>query len=484
MNSPPIRRRDFLKTGALAVAGASAGPSVSAAGASPSRPAGRPNIVYIMSDQQHWQALGCVDPFFQTPHLDAFARDAALFERAFCTTPQCSPSRSSMLTGRYPSTTGVMGNMGAAGGKNLARKTIGAMLREAGYHTGYFGKWHLGNDPRGNAGWDEQARRQPDPLTTEKAVAFLRSRKGRQEPFGLIVSYVNPHDIYHFRPGQNHRKNPNTPLPPSWSKENLDTKPSVQKEFMTRDQGRLIWEQPREVWQAYREFYREKVRLYDAQAGKVLAALGEAGLEDNTLVIIGSDHGDMDTHHRLVFKGPFMYEQMIRVPLLVRLPAALGGRLRGRVADFDTVNVDLVPTLRDFAGLEAIPTDGLSLKPLLTGAENPPRRDFVIGQYYSKQQWVNPIRMIRTARFKYNKYLGHGEELYDLANDPHELVNLADDGGHAGIRRALAAELNAWIKAHHDPFDSLKTTALNKGHGRPGREKGGRAVDDELLDQK
>jgi len=458
MNHRDVTRREFLQAAAVAGAGGLTAAALGAQAARRQPP--RPNFVYLFSDQQHWQALGCVDPFFETPHLDAFASDATLFERAFCTTPQCSPSRSSMLTGLYPSKTGVMGNVGAAGGEPLRMKTLGAMLEEAGYHTAYFGKWHLGNDPAGNAGWTEQDFRGRDEKTTETAAGFLRSRRAGQEPFFLVASYLDPHDIYHFRNDPDPAAAKDVVLPKSWQQEGFDGKPSVQKQFMTDDQGTAIWGQPKETWQWYREFYRRKVKLFDDGAGQVLSALKEAGLWEDTIVIISSDHGDMDTQHRLIFKGPFMYEHMIRIPMIVRVPASLGGSLRGRVSDYDAVNVDLVPTIRDFAGLGPIPCDGLSLAPLLTGKPNPPKRDFVIGQYYSKQKWVNPIRTIRTSEFKFNRYIDHGEELYDLTNDPHELVNLAGDAGYREKRGELAAELDRWIETNGDPFYSLSTVPL------------------------
>ncbi len=360
-----------------------------------------------------------------------------------------------------------MGNIGAAGGDNLGMKTIGSMLQEAGYYTGYFGKWHLGNEPAGNAGWDEEARKQRDPATTDKAVEFLESERVKTGPFGLIVSYLDPHDVYHFNPEKDKAPG-DVVLAQSWHRETFENKPPVQKEFMTRDQGSKIWKHPQAVWEAYHDFYRRKVRLYDDYVGRVLAAIEKSGQAENTIVILGSDHGDMDTNHRLIFKGPFMYEHMVRVPLMVRVPKAFGGSLRGRIADYDAVNVDLVPTIRDFAGLAPIPTDGISLKPLLTGDKNPPRRDYVIGQYYSKQQWVNPIRMIRTAQFKYNRYIDHGEELYDLVDDPEEIVNLAGDPSRAKIKQELAAELDRWIRKNNDPFYSLTTTKLQKGYRWPG----------------
>ena len=247
-------------------------------------------------------------------------------------------------------------------------------------------------------------------------------------------------------------------MPVSWHKGDLATKPSVQKQFMRDDQGKQIFGSPKRLWQQYRDCYRAKVALYDGHVGTVLAAMKKEGFWDDTLTVATSDHGDMDTHHRLIYKGPFMYDQMVRIPLIVRVPERFGGKTPRRVDDLDAVNVDLLPTVADFCRLEPVECDGISLKPALTGAPGQQRRDFVIGQYYSKQRWVNPIRMLRTPQFKYNRYITHGEELYDLKNDPHEIVNLAADPGYAKTKKELAGELAGWIRANADPFDRLKPT--------------------------
>jgi arylsulfatase A-like enzyme len=162
----------------------------------------RPNFVFVFSDQQHWQACGLEDPFFQTPNLDRFADEGVVFSQSFCTTPQCSPSRSSILTGLYPSKTGVLNNLGNPGGPPLRLPTVGAMLRSGGYHTAYFGKWHLGKDPAGTAGWDEDfgvtgKATTDDEAVTRRALEFLARRRA-DEPFALFVSYNDPHGVYRF----------------------------------------------------------------------------------------------------------------------------------------------------------------------------------------------------------------------------------------------------------------------------------------------
>ena len=418
----------------------------------------RPNILLIFSDQQHWQAMGNMDPFFDTPNLDAFAKKSTVFESAFCTTPQCSPSRSSLMTGFYPSATHVIGNTGAAGGNPLDQPTIAPELQKSGYYTGYFGKWHLGNNKIATKGWDQKELKVDDSLAVSNAVQFLKEAGNFKKPFALYVSIVNPHDIYHFvnhEPGTDVDK---VPLPVSWYKETFKNKPKVQEQFMTEDQGKIMQGVPETTWKKYRDYYRAKTKLYDDNVGTILAELKRQGQWDNTIVIITSDHGDMDTNHRLIFKGPFMYEHMVRIPLMIRVPEKFGGGLPQRIADIDVVNVDVAPTIRALCGLPEVKSDGISLKPLLTGSNEYSARDFVIGQYYSKQRWVNPIRMIRTHRYKLNKYIGYRTELYDLKNDPFELNNLAGDPQYEEIIKDLSQKLDNWMKENDDPFYSQKAT--------------------------
>jgi arylsulfatase A-like enzyme len=425
-----------------------------------------PNILFIFSDQQHWQAVGFEDPSFQTPNLDRLASEGTVFKNSFCTTPQCSPSRSSIMTGLYPSKTCVLGNIGAAGGNPLQVQTIGAMLQEAGYHTAYFGKWHLGKDPVGTAGWDEDfgvtgPETTDDEEVTRRALDFVGRFGCTDKPFALFLSYNNPHDIYHFNRETDPAPRDPVSLPATWYDKDLATVPSVQQQFMREDQGKVIVNAEGPAWQRYRELYREKVELYDYEVGRVLTAFNDHGLLETTLVIATSDHGDMDGQHRLIYKGPFMYEHMMRVPLIIRPPAS-DHRLTA-TADLQTVNVDLVPTMADFAGVAIPETDGISLAPLINGHQNVSERSFVVGQYYSKQNWVNPIRMIRREHYKYNRYREHGEELYDMGQDPSELLNLASDTSYRDVRKELESTLDQWMRDNNDPFDS-QTPTTRDGH--------------------
>ena len=206
----------------------------------------------------------------------------------------------------------------------------------------------------------------------------------------------------------------------------------------------------------------QKVKLYYDHVGRVIGKLKELGLWESTIIVNTSDHGDMDAFHRLVFKGPFMYEHMMRIPMSIRVPRVLGPRK----STYNWVNVDTVPTLLELAGEKAPKCHGQSAASLVMGEGETPERDYVIGQYYGKQTWVNPIRSIRTKDWKYNLYTDWGEELYHLQEDPEEIENLATDPKHSKAKERLRGQLDEWIKEHDDPFYSMSTTPLDPGEAK------------------
>ncbi len=426
-----------------------------------------PNVVFIFSDQQHYQALSSVDEFFDTPNLDALAETSVVFENSFVTSPQCSPSRASIMTGLYPHKTGMLNNVGSAGGTELALPTIARRMQDGGYVTGFMGKWHLGDDESGNSGWDVQARSDDseewvDADTTDQALSFLEQHSGGDKPLFMFLMYNDPHDIYYFqaRPNRDPERYQEAVLGESWYKENLEAKPKPQLAYMKDNQGLIIHGREKEEWQYYRDYYRQKMKLVDDQVGRVIAGMKAKGLWENTIVVYSSDHGDMDTFHKLIFKGPFMYEHMIRVPTLIRVPPELGGMAPFIEREHDWVNVDLMPTVLDLVGLDVPDVDGASFKPLLTTGSQEKVREFVVTQYYGKQQWVNPIRSIRNHQFKYNLYIEFGEELYDLVNDPEEIMNLAQDPVYAEVKADLRGKLDTWIEENQDEFYSYEVTEM------------------------
>ena len=449
-----------------------------------------PNIVVVFTDQQNIHTL--TDPDFREklPNISRLMKSGVSFDNSICATPQCTPSRGAFLTGLYPHKTGVVTNIGAGckrGAENEgidlpARfKTAGDYFTEAGYDTAYFGKWHLGGTAWGK-GFDRYATdssraesTEPlphdfiqgtgdfDAIACDLSVRFLREPARRRRPFALYTSFINPHDCY-LVPGVVEKGRQLYPdvdlgdvehheLPVSYYEEAY--RHPLKDAFMHEDQGTVYQHQPEKNWKRYRAFYLHMMRGIDQLVGRILEALEEARLLENTLVVFTSDHGDMETAHGLIYKGPFMYRELVNVPLVVSFP---GTSYEGWTSNALVNNLDVLPTLLDFAGCNIEDqVDGRSFGDIIRNRGGR-IHDFVVSEYYGKQRWVNPIRTLITERFKYSRYLKWGEELFDLVRDPHELRNVAQDPDFERIKRDLAARLERWMHDHDDPFETLVVT--------------------------
>lgn len=435
----------------------------------------RPDVIILLTDQQRADAFGAAGAAdLRTPAMDRLARQGVLFTRAFAATPQCSPSRAALLTGRYPHRTGVMGNTieglegggaaadrpfsGMSGPLDRSLPTLGGVFAAAGYDTAYFGKWHLGGTP-GDYGFETHDARVNDATLARRVTGFLQKRAadGARRPLLLIVSWINPHDIYSvLQTGPPGAQRPPATRLPSNLADPLDQKPFPQRHYLKEDQGKLFVGATEADWRRYRAFYNGLVETVDREIGLVLDALPQRDLPPIT--VFSSDHGDLGGAHGLPYKGPAMYEELIRVPLVLAWPGSIAAARSDALVSL----IDLLPTLCDLTGVRAPGgIDGLSLRPILEPAAPGSvkwTRDTVFGEYYGKQAWRVPIRMARTARWKYVRYLGYGEELYDLASDPGELRNLALDPKAASERTRLARELDGWMRRTGDPFPELTVT--------------------------
>lgn len=462
-----LTRREFVAGLASAAIGAGlSGRSLAQQGQSRRD---RPNVLFIFTDQQQIAAMSAAgNGALHTPAMDWVANEGVRFTRSFCSTPQCSASRASILTGRYPHSAGVVTNTEAIGGRSLDPRipTVGSVFRTAGYETAYFGKWHLGKSPIGHGfeKVDVGGGGQGEPIVS-RAVEFIN--QGRERPFLMFLSFINPHDIYGFQKiaeqitmGQ--RK---IVLPPSRS-DDLSTKPAPQRRYRDEDQGTGTKGFSDEDWRKYLEVYCYLTEKVDAEIGQILDGLRARKLDRQTVVVFTSDHGDLGGAHGMPFKGPCMYRELVEVPLAICWPGVIA---RGRVNDEIVSNVDLFPTLCELAGI-AIPegVQGMSIRPLVEGRKPDRWREFVIAEYYSKQRWANPIRMLQTKRWKYVRYRRWGEELYDLERDPNEMKNLTHDLPASGeireTRGRLAALLDGWMRETGDDFDKLEPTDRN---GKP-----------------
>ncbi|MBM4027973.1 MAG: sulfatase [Planctomycetes bacterium] len=447
-----MKRREFIATTAKTAAGlALAQMPVAAADHRQ-----RPNILFIMTDQQHAGMMSCTgNRWLKTPALDRLAASGVRFERAYACNPVCIPSRFSLLTGLMPSAIGMGKNEDSkqsAVTDAMIEQSLGNLFQNAGYETVYGGKVHL-----------------PARMNNLKSIGFRsltgNARQGladacaqflkgpHTKPFFLFASFINPHDICYMAINDHQRSAGGT------ATDNLDSRtceavldqarqsadlagfvrdqcpplpanheiPDQEPEGITRNYVevrpfrvhiRAHWSERQ--WRLHRWAYCRLTEMVDAEIGVVLDALREAGLEDNTLVVFTSDHGDMDAAHKLEHKS-VLYEESVHIPFLMSLPGAIP---RGVVDHTHLVSngLDLLPTLCDYAGIEAPPgRPGRSLRPLTQDKVPAGWRDSIVVESQNG-------RMVRTDRFKYCLYDSGArrEQLTDLKDDPGEMKNLAE----------------------------------------------------------
>jgi choline-sulfatase len=472
-----LTRRQFLSAvgvGAAALALPSLARRTSSAAADA---AGRPNVLFIMTDQQFADAMSCRmgNTWINTPALDALANGGALFSRAYSPNPLCMPMRASTFTGRYPHETGVIHNS-AAGTTPEKFVCMGTYFRRAGYQTAYYGKWHLFFPVKDvdSHGFETPPTTQKGVSTAQQAVEFLSQKHDR--PFLLVVSFMNPHNIceyarnqHNLPPEQRGEKLPDGPIgmapppdqcpPPPANlappKDESDAITMIRKgEHATSTFP--VGEFTPDDWRQVRWGYYRLVEKVDAQIGQVLAALRKAGLEDNTLVVFTADHGDCTGAHGFNQKTVF-YEESARIPLLI----SYKGHIK-KIECNQLVNtgVDLIPTMLDFAGIP-VPEKltGRSLKPLALGT--PPatwRRYTVVENDMVQTGAVGDLRpqtqgrMVRSDRYKYCLFEKgvQREELYDLEKDLLETVNLARDAAARPVLLEHRALLRQFAEENHD----------------------------------
>jgi len=531
-----LSRREFtrrLALGGVALAGGALGlPGLAQAPAAVRRK--RPNILLLVSDQERgWPDLPA--GLGLSAHEWLLERGTGFSNFNVHTTP-CSPSRSTIYTGLHTQLTGMTSNLGAPPFPKLAQvPTLGHMLREQGYYTAYKGKWHLSDVPSGMAvryGSFHSARDALEPFgfsdysdtgiadgatwtgfkfdgeIASAASQWLQERGTTlEQPWLLAVNFVNPHDIVFFDDDDHQQARTrldrdflsplspppkegvytrlwDLPLPRSYYADDLATKPWAQRsyvDFCNKLYGRI---DPKDEtrWRRYQSYYYNCIRDVDAHALTVLRSLETLGLADNTIVVYTADHGDMLGAHGLRQKGPTMYKENVRVPLIVRHPDYKGGSMTDALGG----PLDLAPTLLSFAGVgEAQRTErypalkGVDLSPAIADPAARTRRDERGLLYdYNTTLYIDPeaaehiiagredanwwtvfkadlaegrlhpnldhpslFRGVHDGRYKFARYFkpsehhipkdwdtlrAHNElELYDTRTDPDEIVNLA-----------------------------------------------------------
>jgi len=464
-----------------------------AAAASP-----RPNVVFVMTDDHAAHAVSAYGSRVNTtPSIDRLAREGMLFRNAFVTNSICTPSRAVILTGLYSHKNGVPVFNRFDG----SQPTLPKLLQAAGYHTGIVGKWHLGSDPTGFDRWEilpgQGAYRDPILYTatgeksytgryatdviTDIGLDFIRERP-KQRPFFLMLHHKAPHR--NWVPDERHRRLfQGREIPePETLRDDYATRTDALKENRQRvaddltrrdlkleppgglsEDERSAWlsVKPSEVevvrdgrttslsgealasfkYQRYMQDYLACVQSVDDNLGRLLDFLKAEGLERDTIVVYTSDQGFFLGDHGLYDKR-FMYEESLRIPLLVRWPAVVAP---GSRADAMALNVDFAPTFLEAAGL-GVPRamQGRSLLKLLRG--EPPadwRRAFYYRYYHDPGDHNTRAHYgVRTASYKLIHYWTRRQwELFDLRSDPSELRNLYDQPGQEAVTAELQATL-------------------------------------------
>jgi arylsulfatase A-like enzyme len=451
----------------------------------------RPNIIFIMSDDHAAHAISAYGSRInQTPNLDRLARDGMRFDRVFAVNSICTPSRATILTGKYSHKNGVP----VFNRFNGSQPTVAKYLRAAGYHTGMIGKWHLGSEPTGFDVWSilpgqgayvNPAFLEPagshvvtgyaTDIITDKAIAFLTNRPP-DKPFFLMCHHKAPHR--NWQPDAKHQAmfaDKQIPEPPTLFDNHATRTDAIREctQKILEDLTPKDTKQPPPAgvtgdalkkwkYQRYMQDYLACVQSVDDNVGRLLDYLDAAGLSSNTVVIYTSDQGFFLGDHGLYDKR-FMYDESIRMPFLVRWP---GVTKPGSTQTAMAINPDFAPTFMDIAGLKT-PADmqGRSLVALLKGERPTDWRTSWYYRYYHDPGDHNTRAHygVRTETHKLIYFWKKKQwELYDLVHDPAELRNLYSDPAQAGTVKKLQAELTR-LKKEVEDYDQFADTKLPNG---------------------
>jgi len=466
----------------------------------------QPNILILFVDQQRADICGCYGGWPNvTPNLDRLAAGGTVFTRAYCPFPQCSPARASFMTGLEPIKTGIglQSDYRMFGDRTVEQldpelPALGPLFRDAGYRTGYVGKWHLdaneGTNDLKDRGFDDRYQQYPgvrdirptagpaglyrngvagvgqsqpawEGKQAKYAAEFIRSNANRSEPFLLVYSDPRPHPGYYVTQEDLDEFAPDDiELWPN-IRDDLKNRPMVHHRLRENIMG--DWTPTDDEWRTILRHYAALIGAVDRDMGTVLNALDESGAADDTIVVYISDHGDYCGAHGNLSKGVAPYEELLRVPMVVRWPGNTGA---GTNSDALVSHMDILPTLAEAAGI-VIPgdVDGASLAPLLTdGAPQQTDgvgtwRDHVVVIHHGNNYGLCTMRAVITECHKYVYWPYDSAELYDLQNDPWEMNNLIDDPGLQDVVGTLHGLLVAHLQKTGDRFRVASTpTRLRK----------------------
>ncbi len=443
----------------------------------------RPNLVFFFADDQTTSTVGCYgNTLIQTPNIDALARRGTRFENAFVSHSICWVSRTTILTGLTGRSYGTPGN------PELARPDAVAtlysdILREHGYRTGFFGKWHatmppefrreehfdefaaIGRNPYYKRQADGSLRHETD-LIVDHGIEFLKTQP-QDRPFALNLWFNACHaEDGDRRPGIGHFPWPQSmagmyedvdmPRPRLDDPAIFEALPDFLQTTLNRERYFWRWNTPSKYQTNMRAYYR-MVSGIDQAIGRFLQELEAAGLADNTIIVYSADNGYYMGNRGLTGKWSH-YDESLRVPLIIADPRVPPAQ-RGQVSPAIALNLDLPATFLDWAGISAPARyQGRSLQPIVAGATPADWRTESFHEHFAVRNRIPAFEGLRGTRFKYVRYFDHGpyEFLHDLQNDPDELVNLAGDPQHAATLQAMRERTTAHVQQLGGPLEPLR----------------------------
>ena|ERR1051325_9347497 len=426
----------------------------------------KPNILYVIADMQRAYSMGCYgDKNARTPNLDSLAAQGLRLDAAISPTPVCCPHRACLMSGQAAHHNGMMSNECEF---KPTVKCLAESFRDAGYLTGYAGKWHLGRARNANnptygfpAPKTEygvyQFTRDPAP-TTDIALKFIAEKSKGSEPWLFVVSWIWPHVPYDAPPNyREHFKNP-TILP--------NVPAGAAHDFAAK---------------SLPDYYG-MIEALDVEFGRLLQALAQAGVAEDTIVVYSSDHGDMIGSQGYKAKR-WPFEESARIPFLIRYPRLLSA---GRVLAEPFGTPDVYPTLAGLAGVSAPKgLDGVDFSAFFTGKSTQPPRDFVyLEMPYAYVPWPG-WRAIRTRDLMYARTVDKPWLLFNLAKDPWEMTNLINDPAQKELAEKMETRLASAMKDSGDSWTAKATSgdldlwlpgaskqqSQNLGHAYPGQVK-------------
>ena len=431
----------------------------------PIRAAKRPNIVFFFTDDQTSSTLGCYgNPVAQTPVIDGLAERGTRFANSFVSHPICWVSRTSILTGLTGRSFGTP-NAPDVASPNASKVFYTDLLRQSGYRTAHFGKWHTklpnGNTPDSHfdefeaIGRNPYYKKMPDgslrhetEVIVDKGIAFIQGQP-EGKPFALNMWFNACHaEDSDRRPGIGHFPWPRVtdglyedqtmPRPKLDDPAIFNAQPDFLKTTINRERYFWRWNTPYKYQTNLRAYYRMSTGI-DGAIGRFLLALNDAGLADNTIVVYTADNGYHMGNRGFAGKWSH-YEESLRVPLIIMDPRLPAGQ-HGKVTQAPALNIDLPATFLDWAAV-AVPGNyqGSSLIPAVGSCVTPEGwRTETYHEHFAVRSRIPAYEGLRNAEYKYVRYFDHGnhEFLHDLKNDPDELVNLASDPKHQSTLLAM-----------------------------------------------